>query len=113
MKRIYPHIRYMTPEETSSHDFCNPGLMMEYENLMIPLNAGYTDRIYIYREKGSIYILTFSTRIGYAGLDELDVTDGDIIGAVFLEDYQLRESISRQWYHMKPETLIKRLSDYL
>lgn len=113
MKRISPRIRYMTPEETSSHDFCNPGLMMEYENLMIPLNAGYSDSIYIFRERNNIYVLIFSRRIGYAGLDMLDCQDGDIVGSVFMEDYQLRESIGKQWFHMKPETLIKKLQQYL
>ena len=113
MKRISPRIRYMTPEETSSHDFCNPGLMMEYENLMIPLNAGYSDSIYIFRESNNIYVLIFSRRIGYAGLDILDSQDGDIVGSVFMEDYQLRDSISRQWFHMKPETLIRKLQMYL
>jgi len=102
----------MTLEETNCFDFCNPGLMMEYENLLIPRNAGYTDSIYIYQEKRSIYILTYSTRIGYAGLDEIDSMDGDYIGAVFMEDYQLQEVISKQWHNMKPETLIRRLSGY-
>ncbi len=113
MKRIYPHIRYMTPEETNSHQLQNPGLILEYENLMIPLNAGYTDKVTIFHQGNSLLILTTNSRIGYAGLDELDVTDGDIIGTVFMQDWQLKESVSKQWFHMKPKTLIKRLSNYL
>lgn len=113
MKRISPRIRYMTPEETNNHDFCNTGLVMEYENLMIPLNAGYNDCIYSYRESNNIYVLIFSRRVGYAGLDMLDCQDGDIVGSVYMEDYQLRESIGKQWFHMKPETLIRKLQHFL
>lgn len=72
----------MTPPR---HNLHNPDLMVEYYNLMIPLSASY------------------------AGLDEVDLLDGDIIGIAFLEEQQIKECIGK----MKPETLIRRLSPYL
>jgi hypothetical protein len=102
----------MTPEETNGHNLMNPGLILEYCNLMIPLSAGYSDTIQIYRNCNSLLILITNRQLGYIGLDEVDCLDGDIIGTVFLNEYQLRE-FSRNWHLMKPETLIKRLSNYL
>lgn len=113
MKRIFPSIRKMTTEETRQHNLHNPGLIFEYINLMIPLSAGYSDTIQIYRYKNSLLILITNRNLGYVGLDEIDCLDGDIIGSVFLQDYQLKESVGKQWFQMKPETLIKRLLHYL
>lgn len=112
MKRIFPAIRKMTWEETNSHNLQNPGLVLEYCNLMIPLSAGYSDTIMIYRDGNSLLILITNRQLGYVGLDELDCLDGDIIGSVFLEDHQVRETIGTRWLQMKPKTLIKRLSNY-
>ena len=113
MKRIFPSIRKMTPDETSNHNFQNPGLVMEYCNLMIPLSAGYSDTLTIYRNGNRLLILITNRQLGYVGLDEIDCMDGDIIGTVFLEEYQLKQSVSKNWHLMKSETLIKRLSEYL
>jgi hypothetical protein len=113
MKRIFPTIRKMTPEETNGHTLQNPGLILEYCNLMIPLSAGYSDSIQIYRNSNSLLILITNRQLGYIGLDEVDCLDGDIIGTVFLDEYQIKECIGSRWLQMKPETLIKRLSEYL
>lgn len=113
MKRIFPSIRKMSPEETDSHNLHNPGLVLEYCNLMIPLSAGYADTIQIYRNGNSLLILITNKQLGYVGLDEVDCMDGDIIGTVFLENYQIKEAVSARWHLMKPETFIKRLSEYL
>lgn len=113
MKRIFPSIRKMTTEETSSHNLHNPGLVMEYCNLMIPLSAGYSDSIQIYRNGSSLLILITNRQLGYVDLDEIDCLDGDIIGTVFMEEHRLKENVSKNWHLMKPETLIKRLSAYL
>jgi hypothetical protein len=103
----------MTWDETSSHNLQNPGLILEYCNLMIPLSAGYSDMIQIYRNGNSLLILITNRQLGYVGLDEVDCLDGDIIGTVFLEEYQIKESVSKNWLQMKPETLIKRMTPYL
>jgi hypothetical protein len=112
MKRIFPTIRKMTPEETTGHNLQNTGLVLDYCNLMIPLSAGYSDTIQIYRKSNSLLILITNRQLGYIGLDEVDCLDGDFIGTVFLNEYQLKE-FSKNWHLMKPETLIRRLSDYL
>jgi len=113
MKRIFPTIRKMTCDETSNHNLHNPGLILEYFNLMIPLRAGHSDSVMIYRKNNSLLILIINKQIGYVGLDEVDCLDGDIIGTVFLEEHQLRETVSTRWLLMKPETLIIRLTNYL
>ncbi len=113
MKRIFPTIRKMTWEETSDHNLQNPAFVLEYCNLMIPMSAGCSDTIMIYRDCNSLMILIVNRRLGYVGLDKLNCLDGDIIGTVFLEEHRVNETIGNRWQHMKPETLIKRLSVYL
>jgi hypothetical protein len=103
----------MSWEETNGHNLQNPGLILEYCNLMIPLLAGYSDTIQIYRNGNSLLILITNYRLGYVGLDEVDCLDGDVVGTVFMQHYQLKESVSKNWHMMKPETLIKLLSIYL
>jgi len=113
MKRIFPTIREMTWEETTSRNLQNPGLILEYCNLMIPLSVGHSDSIMIYRKSNSLLILIASRKLGYIGLDEVDCLDGNIIGSVFLQGHQVLEAIGPRWLQMKPETLIKRLITYL
>ncbi len=113
MKRIFPSIRKMTWEETHQHNLHNPGLILEYINLMIPLSAGYSDSVQIYRNGNSLLILITNRNSAYVGLDEVDCLDGDIIGTVFLEEYRIKDCLGSRWLQMKPETLIKRLMPYL
>jgi hypothetical protein len=103
----------MTSEETGSHNLQNLGLILEYINLLIPLSAGYSDTIQIYRNGNSLLILITNNQLSYVGLDEVDCLDGNIIGTVFMQESQLKESVIRNWHMMKPETLVKRLSAYL
>jgi hypothetical protein len=103
----------MTLDETSKHNLQNPGLVLEYCNLTIPLSAGYSDTIQIYRNSNSLLVLIINYQLGYIGLDELECLDGGIIGTVFLNEYQIKECIGSRWQQMKPETLMKRLSEYL
>jgi hypothetical protein len=113
MKRIFPTIRKMTWEETREAGLQNAGLILEYCSLKIPLSAGYSDTVEIYRNGNSLMILTTNRQLGYVGLDEVDCLDGETIGSVFLEGYHIAESIGSRWYQMKADTLVKRLSEYL
>lgn len=113
MKRIFPTLRKMTVDETNNHNLQNPGLILEYCNLMIPLTAGYSDNVMVYRNGNSLLILITNRQLGYVGLDEVDCLDGDIIGSVFLHEQQIKETIGSRWLQMKPETLIRRLIAYL
>jgi hypothetical protein len=60
-----------------------------------------------------LMILTVNSDIEYVSLDEVDCLDGQIIGSVFLEGCHIAEAIGNRWLQMKPETLVKRLSEYL
>ena len=113
LKRIFPRIRKMNWEETRNHKLYNPGLIMEYCHLLIPLSAGYSDTVEIYRNGNSLMILTVNTDIEYVSLDEVDCLDGQIIGSVFLEGCHIAESIGNRWLLMKSETLMMRLSEYV
>jgi hypothetical protein len=113
MKRIFPTIRKMTWEEQREAGLQNPGLIMEYCRLRIPLSAGYSDTVEIYRYGNSLMILSVNRQLEYVGLDEVDCLDGQIIGSVFLEGCHIIECIGNRWLQMKSETLVKRLREYL
>ena len=113
VKRIYPTIRKMTWEETTEAGLQNPGLVMEYCRLRIPLSAGYSDTVEIYRNGNSLMILSVNRQLEYVGLDEVDCLDGQIIGSVFLEGCHVVEAIGNRWLLMKAETLVGKLLEYL
>lgn len=113
MKRIFPTIRKMTWEETREAGLQNAGLVLEYGDLLIPLSAGYSDTVEIYRNGNSLMILTINMQLEYVALDEVDCLDGGIIGSVFLEVSNVVESISNRWLQMNADTLVKGLSEYL
>ena len=58
---------------------------------MIPLSAGYSDTVMVYRNGNSLMILITNRQLDYVGLDEVDCMDGDIIGSVFFDEYQTVE----------------------
>jgi hypothetical protein len=95
-KRIFPHIRKMTWEETRDAGLQNPGLMMEYCRLRILLSAGYSDTVMIFLYGNSLMILTINRQLVYVGLDEVDCLDGETIGSVFLEGSNVAESIGNR-----------------
>jgi hypothetical protein len=112
-KRIFPHKRKMTWEEQREAGLQNPGLIMEYCRLKIPLSAGYSDTVEIYRNGNSLMILTTNRHLEYVGLEEVDILDGNTIGGVFFLGYQITDTLGCRWRQMKADTLIKRLSEYL
>lgn len=113
MTRVNPTIRSMTREEASKLHLFNIGLMMELDDLTLPLNAGTTDRIYAFKERNSLYVLTINYRHGYVGIDQIDTEDGGIVTSIFLQGCELEELVGYRWQLLNPETLLTRLIDYL
>ena len=112
-KRIFPTIRKMTWEETREAGLQNAGLLLEYNDLLIPLSAGYSDTVMVFLYGNSLSILSINRQLEYVDLDEVDCLDGQIIGSVFLGGCHVVEAIGNRYLQMNAETLIKRLSEYL
>ena len=113
VKRVSPTIRKMTWEETRANNLQNHGLIMVYNDLLIPLSAGYSDTVMIFLHGNSLLILSVNRQLEYVSLDEFDGLDNQIIGSVFLEGCHVVEAIGNRWLQMKAETLVKRLLEYL
>ena len=103
----------MTHEEAGRLNFFNPGLMMELGNLTLPLSAGTSDHIHTFSEGNHLYVLVVNYRLGYLGIDLIDMEDGGIVSSIFLQGCELEELAGFRWQLMKPETLLKRVLDYL
>ena len=82
MKQIHPTIRSMTIEEAGTLHLFNPGLMMELDSMTLPLNAGTSDHIHTFRDGTHLYVLVVNYRLGYLGVDEVDMEDGALVSTL-------------------------------
>jgi len=73
------------------------------------LSAGYGDDLDVYREGLETYILTTNPRLGYIGLEVFE--GGDKTGEIFVEEYQVKETIGRD--DLAPFNAIKRMREHI
>jgi hypothetical protein len=73
-----------------------------------------TDTIYIFTESIGIYLLTVSKAHGYIGLHIFMVPESDPLNSLFLHNHQeITEHLGNKWENLKPETIVKKLIQYL
>jgi len=91
----------------------NPCLVIKFKdksgNHTHKLSAGYQDDIDVYREGLETYVLSSNSMLGYVGLEILEGPDN--IGAIFLEDHQVKEVLERD--DLAPFNVIKRLREHI
>ena len=76
MTPITPTIRFMTPEETRSSNLINAGSILMYGTTAIPLEAGRSDRINVFKESTVLYVLSTNSKLGYLCLEIFDAASG-------------------------------------
>jgi uncharacterized RmlC-like cupin family protein len=69
MTPITPTIRFMTPEETKTNKLINAGSILMHGSTAIPLGAGRSDHIHVFKESTVLYVLSTNNKLGYLGLD--------------------------------------------
>jgi hypothetical protein len=57
----------MTAEEIRSRQLINAGSVFIYGTIAVPLGAGRTDRIYVFKESTVLYVLSTNNKLGYLG----------------------------------------------
>ena len=77
MQPITPTIRFITPEETRDRKLINAGSVLMYGTTAIPLGAGRSDRIHVFKESTVLYVLSTNSKLGYPGLEIFYASSGE------------------------------------
>jgi len=112
MTQIAPHIRLMTPEETRTTRLINAGSVIDYEGTTIPIAAGRSNRVLIFKESTVLYVLSVNYRHEYIGMEIFDSASGEEYDNIFLHyQWELEEYLGRRWRELAPKTIIRRLME--
>jgi hypothetical protein len=110
MTPITPTIRFMTPEETRTNKLINAGSVIDYRGNTIPLAAGRSDSIHVFKESTVLYILSINSKLGYLGLEIFDAASGEEYEQIFLQyEWELEEYLGDDWDQMEPEAIVRKL----
>ena len=85
-----------------------------YGTTAIPLGAGRSDRILVFKESTVLYVLSTNSKLGYLGLEIFNASSGEEYEQILLRyEWELEEYLWDDWEQMEPVAIVKRLIDYL
>lgn len=114
MKEIETTIRRMTFDEAYQLGLHARELILVHQGRAYYLNAGLSDKVYVFTKSICIFVLTVNRHLGYIGLDAYMPNEPDPINTVFLHsDDQITECLGRRWEQLSPRTIAERLVEYL
>lgn len=114
MTKIKPTIRLMTPEEMRPTQLINTGSVIDMLGVVIPIAAGRSDQVHVFKEDTLLYVLSVNYRFEYAGLEVFDATTGEEYESIFAEnDWQLKEYFGSRWRDAAPMTIAKKFRNFL
>lgn len=114
MTPIAPTIRMMSWEESNQLSLYSRGLILEHQGKSFILNAGTRDKIHVFTQGISLYVLTINQALDYIGLDAYMPPEQEPINSIFLHsEQQLVDVLGRRWKRMSPSTMAYRLTSYL
>jgi len=114
MKEIETTIRRMTFDEAYQLGLHARGLILDHQGRKYHLNAGLSDKVYVFTKSICIFVLTVNRLLGYIGLDAYMPSEPDPINTVFLHSGdQITECLGRRWEQLSHRTIAERLVEYL
>lgn len=114
MTPITPKIRLLTYQESIEAGTNIKSLILEHQGNNYQLHGGTRDTIYVFTESIGIYVLTTNKGLGYVGLDAYMSPEPDPLNSIFLHaPYEVKEVLGAKWEQMNPETIVRRLINYL
>jgi hypothetical protein len=114
MNQISPNIRLLTYQESQAAGLQIRALVLNYNSNNYHLDGGTSDTIHVFTESICLYVLTINKRLGYLGLNAYMTPEPDPINSFFLHNNRdICDYLGKSWELMKPETIVKRLIDYL
>jgi predicted regulator of Ras-like GTPase activity (Roadblock/LC7/MglB family) len=92
----------------------NPAIELKYSlnkrQYTVMLSAGQSDRITIYREGNTLYVLSTNYNLGYIGLEIFE--KGEIAGELFIDNPE-EQLLIKNWESKSEVYLIKLLNEYI
>ena len=114
MNQLTPYIRLLTYQESIESGLHIRSLILEHQGNNYHLNGGTRDTIHVFTESIGIYVLTVNKSLGYMGLNSYMTPEPDPINSMFMHNNQeTNEYLGKSWEQLKPETIVKRLIQYL
>jgi hypothetical protein len=114
MTLICPSIKLLTYQESQAAGLQVRALVLNHNSNNYHLEGGTSDTIHVFQESVALYVLTINKRLGYLGLNAYMTPEPDPINSFFLHNTRdICENLGKNWEVMKPETIVKRLIDYL
>jgi len=114
MMKINPSIRLMTPEEMRPPKLINAGSVIDFQGVIIPIAAGRSDQIHVFKEDAMLYILSINYRFEYAGIEVFDAATGEEYESIFVDnEWNLREYFGATWRDAAPMNIVKKFMEYM
>jgi hypothetical protein len=114
MKQIRPPIRLMTPEEMRPTQLINVGSVIDMLGVIIPIAAGRTDQVHVFKEEALLYVLSVNYRFEYAGIEVFDATTGEEQESIFVDnEWNLKEYFGANWRDAAPMNIVKKFMEHM
>ena len=114
MTEVKPRIRLMTPEEVRTTRLINAGSMIDLLGVVIPIAAGRTDQVHVFKEDSLLFVLSVNYRFEYAGLEVFDATTGEEHESIFVDsEWNLREYFGANWRDAAPINIVKKFMEHM
>lgn len=114
MERIVPVIRLLTWQHPPEIGTEVVALILEHRGNNYHLEGGTKDFIHVFTAGAAIYVLTINKAHSTIRLNAYMTPEPDPINHFALHgNNHIREHLGTKWETMKPESIIKKLMEYL
>lgn len=114
MTKIKPTIRIMTPEDMRPPKLINAGSVIDFLGVIIPIAAGRSDQVHVFKEEATLYVLSINYRFEYAGIEVFDAATGEEQESIFVDnEWNLKEYFGAKWRDAEPMTIVKKFMEYV
>jgi hypothetical protein len=114
MTKISPPIKLMTPEEMRPTQLINAGAVIDFQGVIIPIAAGRSDQVHVFKEDALLFVLSVNYRFEYAGLEVFDAATGEEHESIFVDsEWNLREYFGANWRDAAPMNIVKKFMEHM
>ena len=113
MQQLSPTIRLMTPEETRTTRLINAGSVIELDGTIIPIVAGRTDQVHVFKDSTVLYVLSTNYRYDYIGMEVFYAVSGEEYNSIFLQfPWECEEYLGGNWNKLSPVSIVTKLRNF-
>jgi len=110
MQQITPPIRLMTPEEMRPTKLINAGAVIDFQGVIIPIAAGRSDQVHVFKDSTVLYVLSVNHRYDYIGMEVFDAVSGEEYNSIFFQfPWECEEYLGENWKELSPVSIVTKL----